>query len=153
MTYTIRESVLCDISVIAPNMREADRKECLAAGHSPAKSLQIGFSNSQTCNTVLRDGKLVGMFGYIRYKDNSAFGWALGTDEFARPTPGFLKQSYEEVQKILWQFPRIVNAVSTENVRHRRWLEAMGAEFFDHLPIERGGLTFIPFMIARSVSV
>lgn len=138
------------IGPIATRIRDIDRIECEAMGHSPKQALRSGFLLSDRCWTALVDGRPEAMFGSITLSaiDRRATVWFLGTDEvyrhgraLLRMGPGLIAQAVDS----RWQAS---NLVSSANRKAIRLLEAWG---FTVEPEELivSGIPFRPFWMIR----
>lgn len=128
MTVEVVPARVTHIGPIATRMREIDRIECEAMGHSPKKALRDGFLLSDRCWTALVDGRPEAMFGAITTSaiDKKVTVWFLGTNEVYRHGrvllawgPGLLRRAVDS----RWTAG---NLVSSANGKAIRLLEAWG---------------------------
>ena len=134
---------------IARNMRDIDRKECEAMGHSAKQSLRDGLFNSQKVWTALVDGQPEAMFGLVVNSALTGEGvpWFLGTDEVYRHGKALLSWGPGFVSIMRDSSPRAANLVSADNFKAIRLLKKWG--FVVHPETEQhGGMDFRRFELA-----
>lgn len=140
------------VGPIASRIRDIDRIECEAMGHSAKHALRQGFMLSDRCWTALVDGRPEAMFGSVTISalDRRATVWFLGTDEVYRHGrvlrswgPGLIRRA---VDSSWWAG----NLVSSANGKAIRLLEAWGftVEPEEHMV---GGVPFRQFWMIRNV--
>ncbi|APL94085.1 hypothetical protein [Sphingobium indicum] len=140
------------IGPVATRLRNIDRIECEAMGHSPKQALRNGFLLSDRCWTALVDGRPEAMFGAVTVSalDRRKTVWFLGTDEVYRHGrlllawgPGLIRRA---VDSRWWAG----NLVSSANGKAIRLLEAWG---FTVEPEEQmvNGVPFRHFWMIRDV--
>lgn len=140
------------VGPIASRIRDIDRIECEAMGHSAKQALRQGFMLSDRCWTALVDGRPEAMFGAVTVSaiDRRATVWFLGTDEVYRH--GRLLRSWgpslihRAVDSRWWAG----NLVSSANGKAIRLLRAWG---FTVEPEEQmvSGVPFHQFWMIRDV--
>jgi hypothetical protein len=139
-------AVPAHIPPLAASMREMDRIECEAMGHSPAEALSIGLSRSMWALTALVDDEPVAMLGVAPRSMIEGVGvpWMLGSDaiydgarELVTYGPGVIR----EMESI---FPRLVNMVAASNTRAISFLRHWGWRISSNrVPV--GGVDFVEF--------
>ena len=131
MGATYRKAVKEDIDILAPIMREADRKEVYAShGVSPREALDISFEKSTECFTILSDdGRVIGMFGVTEDSPKKAIPWLLGSYDIPSIAKDLLMQSEKKVQEWKNKYQELYNFVHFENKAALRWLEWLGFSF------------------------
>lgn len=136
--FRIRYSKAEDASELVYSLREADRKEILAAGtSSPLGALQEGFRGSEECFTVELHGKPVAMFGILQNPHELFSGvvWLLGAEEFMNCRREIVKYSKGWVDYFHSLYPKLCNMVWAGNEKHIRWLKWLGFEFSEPIPL------------------
>lgn len=91
-----------DISAVAAEMREIDRKELdLAGGWEPLEALRHSFETSAYCRCIELDGRPVALFGVRRPFLLSRKGliWLLGAKDLVRMKKSFVENSMKYVMK------------------------------------------------------
>ncbi len=137
------------VNRIANRMRDVDRRECEAMGHSPKQSLRDGLFNSQKVWTALVDGQPEAMFGLVVNSALTGEGvpWFLGTDEVYKHGKALLSWGPGFVKLIRDSSPRAANVVSADNFKAIRLLGKWG--FVVHKEVEHhGGIAFRRFELA-----
>jgi len=134
------------VGTIAKRMRDIDRKECEAMGHSPKMALRMGLWFSQNAWTALVDGKPEAMFGIMVTSALTGDGspWFLGTDEVYKHGRALLTWGPSFVKIIRDSSPRASNLVSADNFKAIRLLEKWGFEVKPETEV-RGGVQFRKF--------
>ena len=134
MTHPSRPSVSivraspAHVGAIAYYMREADRIECAAMGHSPKEALRLGLRGSSFCFTATMDGVPAAMFGLVVTSALTGDGvpWLLGTDAVYGQPRAMLELGRRFVAMTADSTPRLANLVSAQNLRAIRYLRALG---------------------------
>ncbi|KQN09821.1 hypothetical protein ASE85_02485 [Sphingobium sp. Leaf26] len=138
------------IGPVASRIRDIDRIECEAMGHSPKKALRDGFLLSDRCWTALVDGRPEAMFGSVTVSalDRLATVWFLGTDEVYRHGRELLAWGPGLIAKAVDSSWRAGNLVSSANGKAIRLLRAWG---FTVEPEEQmvNGIPFRQFWMIR----
>jgi hypothetical protein len=137
------------ITPIAERMREADRVEARAFGHSPEMALQLGLW-SGPAHVALVDGLPEAMFG-LRIKSALAgigTPWMLGTEAVYRHGREMLRMGAAVLRGMFDSTPSLENLVSADNARAIRLLERWG--FVVEREVEMiGGVPFRMFWQER----
>lgn len=133
---TIERGNLRDITYVAANLREADRREILASADLECAS-QAGWlswlaSGPHWCWTAQIDGQPVGAFGIGMNNPllpHMRSAWAFGTDRFKRVVPAITRFARDEWPMMLesvgvWRVE--IRSLGTHDIA-QRWLEAIGA--------------------------
>jgi hypothetical protein len=139
-----RTSVEEDCYILAPHMREQDKKEVKASnGLEPLESLILSLKYSEECNTAIHDdGSVIGMFGVA---DCGEFGgpWLLGSDRLLEIKKDFIMYSKEWVVETNKRYPILMNYVHADNTVAKRWLKSLGFVFLKR--VEEYGVGKEPF--------
>lgn len=149
----IREVMDADIDKVASAMRPMDRLECAACGKNPRDALVEGRAVSDWTYTIEDDqGKPVAVFGLSPLEPESFIGvpWLLGTEDLRILRIPFLKQSRAFVRdRMLTEYPALMNMVCGWNDIHIRWLEFCGFNFGEQTEIGPFNTPFLPFYMVR----
>lgn len=137
------------IGRIARRMRDIDRIECEAMGHSPKMALREGLFNSTKVWTALVDGKPEAMFGLVVNSALTGTGvpWFLGTDEVYKHGKALLLWGPAFVSIIRDSSPRAANLVSADNFKAIRLFGKWGFVVHDDLQYHKG-IAFRRFELA-----
>ena len=116
------------VGPIASRIRDIDRIECEAMGHSPKHAMRQGFMLSDRCWTALVDGRPEAMFGSVTISalDRRAAVWMLGTDEVYRHGRALLKMGPALIRLAVDSSWWAGNLVSSANGKAIRLLQAWG---------------------------
>lgn len=130
--FIVRRSVMSDIDVIAPHIREADRKEIWASHHiTPRTALYNGIMTSLIPMTIELAGEPCVMFGVCPQAllGNTAILWMLGTPKVENVKVRFIRNNRKFIDMFLTFYPFLTNFVHVENTKSIAWLKWLGAEF------------------------
>jgi len=131
-----RPSEAQDCYEVAPIMCKRDAYEVLSSdGISPLEALQLSFETSYECNTLLRNGEPMGMFG-CGYGEDKIYGvpWMLTDGKFKGMTKWGLVHSREWINKVKQRHQILYNYVHNENKQSLRWLKWLGFKFMRSIP-------------------
>ena len=137
-------------ATISARIRDIDRMECEAFGHTPKQSLRNGFWNSDRVWTATVDGRPEAMFGVVVQSALCGEGvpWMLGTDAIYRHGRELVLHGPSLVKALLESVPRLANMVSADNhaaIRLlRRWGFTIGGD-----RVLVGGIPFLRFEVCR----
>ena len=126
-------------------MRDVDRVEAAAFGHSPKGALRAGIIAGRAWTTMV-DGRPEAMFGLVVASAIDGLGrpWMLGTDAIYRHGRDLIGQGPVWLARFRDSMPRLSNLVSRENARAirllRRWDFDVGSEV-----VMIGGVAFVRF--------
>jgi hypothetical protein len=121
-----------DVEHIAPRLREADRRECLAAtGKEPLDVLKMSLLIGDFTYTMTApDGTKVGLFGVCKSPlEGAGVIWLCATDDIYQYQMTFLRRSKEFLENLLNDYVVLHNAVDARNTLHIKWLKWMGFTF------------------------
>lgn len=107
------------------NLREADKKECLAIGLTPEKAIESCVRNSLASFVVMVDGNLVATWGYSTKNPLSGIGypWLLTTPLMLKYKVFFARRSLHCRDFLLTRFNRLEVLVAAEYLQAQEWLE------------------------------
>ena len=146
--FEIVPTIHAHILPVAFNLRECDLIELAASsGRSALTAINDGFARSVRCWTALVDDKPVAIFGVapISILTGEAAPWLLATDGAHKVRKRFLIESMSYVKEMLSLYPVLRNAVHVDNKASIRWLNWLGFDILDALPIGVDGALFHPF--------
>ena len=128
MTLNIRDVEPMDVERLSVAMRQIDRDECRAMGHTPWQALFEAKQHSALCWTGAVNDRPEAMFGVVSGSAVTGLGhpWFLGSDIARRQQRAFLQLAPQYIERIEAVFPRLDGYVSTRNVASLRWLRYMG---------------------------
>jgi hypothetical protein len=135
-------------SDIAPRMRPDDALEVYAAaGQSPLSALLYSIERSDFAYTVEFDGRPETMFGCGTSDIISRIGapWLLGSHALERHYRHFLRGSRFWIAKMKDEYAVLRNTVDDRNVVSKRWLEWLGFELGEAIPMGYERLPFRTF--------
>lgn len=131
---------------VANRMRDIDRLETGAKGRSPKAAVRLSLKSSTWACTVLLDGEPVAMFGVVPVSlvEDRARPWFLGSDAVYRHGRDMLTIGERVLARMLGDFRRLENVVSSGNVRAIRLLRRWGFTV-EGEEIMVGGVPFVAF--------
>jgi hypothetical protein len=148
MRYRLRPATEADVRLIAPLLRDEDRREVeIASGHSPVISLprSLGIPGAETlyaeeigtgrpliiCGTAPFIPALVGV------------AWMLATPAALAHRKALVKDARGQIERWHEQYPLLFNLVWEGNPTHIAWLRAMGFSLIRR--VELNNHNFIEF--------
>lgn len=116
------------VGTIANRMREIDRLECEAMGHTPKGALRTGLLGSTVSWTAKIDGRPEAMFGAtpISIIEGRGRPWLLMTDIGARQHRALLRLGHIYTAAMHRHYSILENWVHADNERTIRWLSRLG---------------------------
>lgn len=131
--WRVKAASYGDVNRLANRMRDIDRREAAAFGHSPKRALVNGLRASTLCWTVTLDGEPVAMFGVapVSILNRTGAPWMLGTYAISRSHRAILKLAPPLLRAMLDDYPRLENLISVDNVTSIAWLDRLGFAFDD----------------------
>ena len=136
-----------EIDELVANIREQDRRECLAAGVTDIHSAIVdGVANSLLCWTGKVDGKVACIFGVrpVTFLGEQGIPWMLGTEIVARNARTFIRHSRLYIGSMLRAYPHLMNYVHAPNRQAIGWLTRMGFVLGEQV-LAPSGEPFYPF--------
>lgn len=129
----IRKATVSDAVKIAPNLRPADRRECLSAtGRTPEDILPLLISAGEYAMTFVGDdGEPVGIYGVDGVDNNPKFGivWMVTTPAIYRYKRWLIKEAPKRLKHLHKMYPLLGNHIDARNTAHIRWLRWLGFSF------------------------
>ena len=139
----IREAEIGDGVALAPNLREADQQEMMAAtGEVGPDSLEKGIRDCDECWCLEVDGEPIGLYGYRDIGDGSAFIWLMGSDVIEDVSWQFLRASKHTIKKLGKTFESLWSLSDARNKKHREWYEWLGFKVINEVQAGPEGMTF-----------
>lgn len=148
----LRGASRAHVGRIARRMREEDRIEVTALGHSPRDALLLGIAGSSFCLTAFVDNSPHAMIGVAPVCTMDGIGrpWMLGTDRVYSAGRELLGYGPRVIAEMHRRFRRLENVVSASNEKAIRLLGHWGFQIDDY-PLSFGGVAFLPFWSERRV--
>jgi len=146
MTH-IRLATPDDALYVGQRLRQRDVDEVRAAsGLTPEAALSASLAVSTSAWVVL-DGTPVAVFGVAPIADGIGAPWLLATDAFRAQSRYLMRHSEEYLQRMLGEYPVLMNYVDVRNADSLRYLRRVGFVFTAYEPefgVERR--PFLQFM-------
>ncbi|WP_445505062.1 hypothetical protein [Microvirga sp. G4-2] len=134
----VRPATAEDISAIVANIREADRRECLAQTMlPPADALAATMNSALRAWVGLVDGVPACLFGVSRSSTlTPEWGrpWLVGTPLLERHERAFLRRNKAYISEFISIAPKLENWVDMRNEKAVRWLAWLGFKIHDAEP-------------------
>ena len=135
---TIRPATIADVAAILPNLREADRRECIAQSLiGPDVALAVTMRNAVAAWVGLVDGVPACLFGVSRttpLTPDWGTPWMVGTDLIEKHERAFLRRNKAYICEMQILFPKLENWVDMRNEKAVRWLAWLGFKIHDAEP-------------------
>jgi len=148
MSYYIRVARYDDAAVIAPLLREADKREIAAnSGLAPEVALKESYATSSEIRLACHsDGTPIAIFGIgpNPLQETMGIPWMVGTDELAKHSLPLVRDARKWVERQLSTYPILSNFVDSRNTTHLRWLRHIGFHI-DETPKYIGVDPTVPF--------
>lgn len=142
-----------DLEYMAPRLRDADKREVLAAtGFDPLTALVGAVIHSENTTIGAIDDVPITIFGTTDLKNGGGHGlWLLGTDDMIRHGTAVLRRSRKSIEGLflLTGATSFSNFTHHTNTVHHRWLQWVGARLLPPTPYGVRGELFNPFVIHR----
>lgn len=145
---TIRPATDADCIALGATMRKEDRAEVASSsGMPPVAALRDCLAKSSHANTALVDGRVICMFGVAPHPEEwgSGFVWVLGSDLVVEHRRIFARLSRKYLASMLAIYPRLMNAVDARYTASVRWIEWLGFDLSEPVPIGKDGALFRVF--------
>lgn len=144
--WTVEASVPAHVQPIADRMRDIDRVEAQAFGHSPAQAPRLGLSSGAICCTALYRGEPEAMFGLTVQSLLAGIGrpWLLGTDRLEQGMRELVVWAPRFLRAMEAITPLLENHVAVENARSIRYLRWLGF-VVEREPVTIGGVPMLHF--------
>jgi hypothetical protein len=126
-----------DAELLAANMRESDRAELHAVGHTDLERVvRSSVSRSLLCWSAFADDELCCIIGVSPLSILTGMGspWMLGTPVLDRHSRVLVRRTPEYIGRMLNAFPHLVNFVHAHNHTSVRWLRRLGFTLHEARP-------------------
>lgn len=144
-----------DAEELAANLREQDRVEVEALGHTDMRAvIQRGIDCSALCWTARVNGELACVFGVAplgTMLDPRGVPWMLGTPLVPKHRRILARLAPQYIAQMLEAFPHLLNQVHTKNAVATGWLRKMGFVLQPPTPVPPYGELFHLFEMKRHV--
>lgn len=134
----IRPATWDDIAPIVANIREDDRRECMAQTLlQPADALAFVMRSAVRAWVGLVDGQHACIFGVSRSSLSTlewGTPWLIGTPLIERHERAFLRRNKAYISEFKTIFPKMENWVDMRNEKAVRWLAWLGFKIHDAEP-------------------
>lgn len=133
---------------LAPSIRREDKWEVMcSSGLNSHDALTQSVQFSRIAWTALLDGKPEIMWGAAPFPPKEGWGivWLMSSEEMYRIPKRFLVESVRYVDKMFDIFDTLFNYVHVENMKSRKWLEALGFKAIHLDPTY--GVAKVPFIL------
>lgn len=139
----VRPAIPEDVS-IADLLTDADKAECVAAGHTPRSAISTSIAHSVEAWVAEEPRGPLAVFG-VAPGPAPGMGapWLLCTPLFARHPISMVKLARHLIARWHETFPVLANAADARNEAHLRFLRRLGYQL--HPPVPLQGHLFIPF--------
>lgn len=153
LAVDLRPPAPADADELAAGLRQQDIDELNAAGHHDHRAvIADGVARSDWCLTALVGGRVACIFGVARMGtllDPRGIPWMLGTDLVQQHRRAFVRLAPHYIQRMLQDYPHLVNVVHARNTLAVRWLQRAG--FALRPPHQHNGEPFHVFEMTRHV--
>lgn len=127
---TIRQATPADINDLLPKIREADKREIVAAtGNTAACELQKAFEREGRKYAALAPcGEIIALFGIAQTRGLSRIGspWLIASDTIMQHKREFLKTSKAFFPQLREGYHILINMVDARNKLSIKWLGWLG---------------------------
>lgn len=151
----VRQARLDDAAELAANLRDQDRAELDACGHTDhERVIRLSINTSLLCWTARVDGEMAAIFGVAplgSVLDSRGVPWMLGTDLVPRHRRILARLAPGYIAAMLETYPHLLNQVHAKNTVATRWLRKMGFVLQRPTPIAPHGELFHLFEMKRDV--
>ncbi|WMM95236.1 hypothetical protein CRP114_gp37 [Roseobacter phage CRP-114] len=135
-----------DIDYVAPRLRQADYRECLAStGRRPRQVLLQSLDLGGTTLTLRApNGGRLGLCGVVPSPlENAGIVCMCATDDIYQYQTAFLRKSKAALDYLAGDYAVLYNCVDARNTVHMKWLRWMGFTFINKH--EKYGAEKLPF--------
>ena len=144
----IRQAELSDCKLLAEQLRNEDKCELEALGHTCMPSvIEDSFRVSTECFTAFKNEKLLWMMGLREICDDYALVWGIGAKSSARYGRDICRIGHAYLEAALAKYSAVGNMIYSENKMHIKWLKSLGCKFIRQF--EYGNKIFYEFIKHR----
>jgi hypothetical protein len=140
---------LDDAVLLAQNLRDSDRAEMRAYGHTDSDEVALRrcVATSVLAWSAYIDGELACILGVSPLSMVSGIGspWMMGTPVLDAHSRILVRMTPEYIARMLKAFPHLVNFVHTKNRTSVRWLRRLGFTLHEAMPYGALGEPFHKF--------
>ncbi len=133
----VRETRPGDADLLAADMRDDDRRECLATILAdPTESIERSISTSEYAWTGFAGGRIAFIGGVTarQFYSEKRIPWLLGTPAIDDNPASFLRFCRRSWPGIRERFPVLENHVDARNAKTVRWLRWLGFDIHEPQP-------------------
>jgi hypothetical protein len=139
----VDDAVLADLLA---NVREADRIEFEAINGWPLEQeVRRAIELSEDARAFVKQGKVVAVFGCIKYSDRIGMPWLISTHQVQFHRRAFLQQCLVEIADMRKRHAALINYTDARYTLALRWMLWMGFEQQEAVPYGVKGELFHPF--------
>lgn len=132
------------LEAVKRSMRREGAKDALAIGLEPGAALGASAAASALVLAVEVAGVTLAVFGVA--KDGPRWTvWCVTTTCVTGHWLAFARASRVVFDSLLDRFGQVSNYIHVDNVRTKRWIEWLGCEIGDPVPLGPQGALFYPF--------
>lgn len=144
----VRKASMEDVEYLAPRLKEADRREIVAATGLPVKQiLELGLMMSDECFVMVsKDDIPGGIFGVHGLPEDQTIGvpWMVTSDLLRTEGIQFLRECSTWIERLQGNYQMLLNYVDKRHTVAIRWLKWCGFRFTRE--ITEFGYAKIPFI-------
>jgi hypothetical protein len=148
MRHNIRTATLADVQFVGKHLKEDDRQELTAVGPDlTPEHLQMAFNLSHKVLAWGPEGRPLAVFGVTAdWGEKVGYVWSLSTPEILNQWRAVHRCVPEILDALGQEFSVLANMKDARQVRHIRWLRALGFVFIATHRIGPEGLPFHEFV-------
>lgn len=144
--FAMRRATVDDAAWLAPNLRASDAMEVSASFTDAEAGIRLAIHTSAICDVGELYGEGAFVIGCSQNTDGDmGIPWLLGTDAVSAFPGALTKTTRAYVQRFRERWPLLHNYVDQRSVKSIRWLQALGFEIGEPLPLGLKGELFHPF--------
>lgn len=133
------------IAELSVTMREEDQKEIWhLARLSPEEALRRSYEGSQYIRTVILDDRVVAIFGCSQVGE-VGIPWMLASPLLLKIRKTFLRRCRGYLDEMSEGCSSLANMAWSKNTVHLQWLQWLGFEMGQGVPMGPDGEIYIPF--------
>lgn len=138
----VRPATESDVKYIAPRLREADKTEMNAAGHTDhLEGLLECLEGSTSCYVAVDESDLPVMIGGVAPSPESfvGYGWMMATTDIDKHWVSILRNTHQWINTYREGYKVLTNLVHEKNTLHIRWLRWAGFCFLRRVEVNNEG--------------
>lgn len=143
----IRRATPADVEILARTMRDADKREVLALGHTPRHALEMALRTSVGAYVGIGNDEVQAMLGVGTYGLLSDVGipWMLSAEGIDLWSKSVGLESVKFHRVLKQRFRRLENIVHAENESAINWLRWLGYTIEEPVAVPPYGAKFCRF--------